>query len=68
MKTIGAQIDFGVLYGFLETKQTHEKKPAVWRNHTKVKGRKKPGQLFYFSLTLNVVLIEWHHELTIVDR
>ena len=57
-KAIHYKVDFGVLYGFLETNQTNEKKPAVWRNHTKAKGRKKPGQLFYFFLTLNAVLIE----------
>ena len=49
------RLDFGVLYGFLETNQTNEKKPAVWRNHTKAKGRKKPGQLprqlTFFELT-----------------
>ena len=61
-------LDFGVLYGFLETNQTNKKKPAVWRNHTKAKGRKKPGQLIYFFLTLNAVLIEWHNDKsTIVD-
>ena len=33
-----------------KTYQTDEKKPLVWRNHTKAKGWKKPGHMFHNSL------------------
>ena len=35
----------------LVTYQTDDKKPLVWRNHTKAKGWKKPGHIFHNFLT-----------------
>ena len=52
-------VDFGVLYGFLETNQTNYKKPVVWRNHTKAKGWKKPGPIIP-DYNLNVPYVNHH--------
>ena len=54
------QVDLKVLYGFLESYQTDDKKPLVWRNHTKAKGWKKPGPIIQVSNLLNVLYVNHH--------